>query len=195
MLVRGRARRRRGAACLTIGFPAAASGRFDPPSDDPFVRQELVETLYHVLWELVHVFFEHRGLLSGRVHDTGASAFLYPFLGEAAPDVEAVVADVAASVRMKSAEVIALREQTLADGRGGARARRPPCCASASARAGGCSCSATAARRPTRWTSPPTSATRRAAGRRGRCSTSPRTRRSSPRSPTTSASRRSSPAR
>ena len=32
----------------------------DPPSD-PFVAQELVETAYHVLWELVHVFFEHRG--------------------------------------------------------------------------------------------------------------------------------------
>ena len=109
--------------CLTIGFPlaggspAAAAWSFDPPSQDPFVRQELIETLYHVLWELVHVFFEHRGLLSGGVHDSGASAFLYPFLGETATDVEAVVADVAASVRMKSEEVIALREQTLADGR------------------------------------------------------------------------------
>jgi D-sedoheptulose 7-phosphate isomerase len=102
--------------CLTIGFPGG-EWSFEPPSEDPFVRQELVETLYHVLWELVHVFFEHRGLLSGGVHDPGASAFLYPFLGEAAPDVEAVVADVAASVRMKSEEVIALREQTLADGR------------------------------------------------------------------------------
>jgi D-sedoheptulose 7-phosphate isomerase len=102
--------------CLTIGFPGG-EWSFDPPSADPFVRQELVETLYHVLWELVHVFFEHRGLLSGGVHDTGASSFLYPFLGEAAPDVDAVVADVAASVRMKSEEVIALREQTLADGR------------------------------------------------------------------------------
>jgi len=104
--------------CLTIGFPAAdADWSFAPPSEDPFVRQELVETLYHVLWELVHVFFEHRGLLSGRTHDSGASSFLYPFLAQEAPDVEAVVADVAASVRMKSAEVIALREQTLADGR------------------------------------------------------------------------------
>ena len=37
-----------------------------PPDGDPFVRQELVETLYHVLWELVHVFFDHRGLLQGR---------------------------------------------------------------------------------------------------------------------------------
>jgi D-sedoheptulose 7-phosphate isomerase len=99
------------------GPAGAAAWSFDPPTDDPFVRQELVETLYHVLWELVHVFFEHRGLLSGGVHDTGASSFLYPFLGEAAPDVDAVVADVAASVRMKSEEVIALREQTLADGR------------------------------------------------------------------------------
>ncbi len=103
--------------CLTIGFPSAdADWSFDPPTQDPFVRQELVETLYHVLWELVHVFFEHRGLLSGRAHDSGASSFLYPFLGEAGADVEAVVADVAASVRMKSAEVIALREQTLTDG-------------------------------------------------------------------------------
>jgi len=107
-----------GRGCLTIAYPAAgAEWSFDPPSSDPFVRQELVETLYHLLWELVHVFFEHRGLLSGRTHDTGASAFLYPFLGAAPPDVEAVVADVAASVRMKAAETVELREQTLTDGR------------------------------------------------------------------------------
>ena len=68
--------------------------------DDPFVRQELVETAYHVLWELVHVFFDHRGLLEGArrgaVHDTGASSFLYPFLGEQQTDLEAVLADVRA---------------------------------------------------------------------------------------------------
>ena len=65
----------------------APSGSSAPPSDDPCIRQELAETAYHVLWELVHVFFEHRGLLEGReagpVHDTGASSFLYPFLSEA----------------------------------------------------------------------------------------------------------------
>jgi D-sedoheptulose 7-phosphate isomerase len=33
------------------------------PSNDPFVVQEVQETAYHVLWELVHVFFEHPGLL------------------------------------------------------------------------------------------------------------------------------------
>ena len=33
------------------------------PSDDPALVQEVQETAYHVLWELVHVFFEHPGLL------------------------------------------------------------------------------------------------------------------------------------
>lgn len=31
---------------------------------DPLVIQETHETLYHVLWELVHIFFEHEGLLA-----------------------------------------------------------------------------------------------------------------------------------
>ena len=50
----------------------------------PVRPQELAETAYHVLWELVHVFFEHRceGREARAVHDTGASSFLYPFLGE-----------------------------------------------------------------------------------------------------------------
>ena len=113
--------------CLTIAFePAGAEWSFDPPSRDPFVRQELVETLYHVLWELVHVFFEHRGLLEGRdarpVHDTGASSFLYPFLAEREHDVDAVLADVRRSVLMKSEEIGALREQTLGDNRDELRA-------------------------------------------------------------------------
>jgi D-sedoheptulose 7-phosphate isomerase len=108
--------------CLTIGFGASgAEWEFEPPSADPFVRQELVETLYHVLWELVHVFFEHRGLLEGRearpVHDTGASSFLYPFLNEGEHDLDAVLDDVRGSVLMKSAEVGELRAQTLTEGR------------------------------------------------------------------------------
>lgn len=37
---------------------------FIVPSDDPMVIQETHETLYHVLWELVHIFFEHEGLLT-----------------------------------------------------------------------------------------------------------------------------------
>ena len=94
---------------------------FAPEVDDPFVAQELVETLYHVLWELVHVFFDHRGLLEGRaaepVHDTGASSFLYPFLGEQEHDLEAVVDDVRASVLAKARDIRALRELTLTGGR------------------------------------------------------------------------------
>jgi D-sedoheptulose 7-phosphate isomerase len=106
--------------CLTIAFgPAGAEYEFEPPSADRHVRQELVETLYHLLWELVHVFFEHRGLLSGRspreTHDAGASAFLYPFLDEREDQLQPVLADVARSVRMKSDEVGALRIQTLRD--------------------------------------------------------------------------------
>lgn len=33
---------------------------FVVPSDDPMVVQEVHETLYHVFWEVVHVFFAHR---------------------------------------------------------------------------------------------------------------------------------------
>jgi D-sedoheptulose 7-phosphate isomerase len=83
--------------------------RFDPPSDDPFVRQELVETLYHVLWELVHVFLDHG---RARTRDSGAASFLY----DIAPDPAAILADVRASVLMKAEEIGALREQTLSEG-------------------------------------------------------------------------------
>jgi D-sedoheptulose 7-phosphate isomerase len=60
--------RRRG--LLTIAMTGAsaqapdAEHRFAVPSDDPAIVQETQETAYHVLWELVHVFFEHPGLLS-----------------------------------------------------------------------------------------------------------------------------------
>jgi D-sedoheptulose 7-phosphate isomerase len=108
--------------CLTIAFsPLGAEWEFDPPSDDPSVRQELIETLYHVLWELVHVFFDHRGLLAGRstrrVHDAGASSFLYPFLDERERELEPVIEDVRRSALMKAQEIDALRAQTFADNR------------------------------------------------------------------------------
>jgi D-sedoheptulose 7-phosphate isomerase len=108
----------RGAGALTVAFaPLGAEVELAPLAEDPFVRQELVETAYHVLWELVHVFFEHRGLLEGRtarrVHDVGASSFLYPFLSEGESDLDAVLADVAASAQMKFSDAIALRAATL----------------------------------------------------------------------------------
>ncbi len=109
--------------CLTIAFsPVGADWVFEPESDDPFVRQELVETLYHLAWELVHVFFEHRGLLEGRDtrgrHEAGAASFLYPFLAEDEDDLEAVVADVERSVLLKAGEIADLRAQTLSEGAG-----------------------------------------------------------------------------
>jgi D-sedoheptulose 7-phosphate isomerase len=87
---------------------------FEPPAHDPFVRQELSETLYHLVWELVHVFFEHLGSSAA---GAGASSFLYPFLEREDGDLEGVVADVARSVALKSEEVGALRVQTLSEGR------------------------------------------------------------------------------
>jgi D-sedoheptulose 7-phosphate isomerase len=113
----------RARGCLTVAFSRAAGAAwaFEPPSADPFVRQELGETLYHVLWELVHVFFDHRGLLEGsderQSHDSGASSFLYPFLAGQETDPEPVLADVRASVLLKAEEISALRLQTLRDGR------------------------------------------------------------------------------
>ncbi len=86
----------------------------DPPVADPFVRQELVETAYHVLWELVHVFLDHS---ERNVHDAGAASFLYPFLGETETDHEAVVDDVRRSILMKADEIGELRTQTLTEGR------------------------------------------------------------------------------
>lgn len=118
--------RERGA--LTAAFEAGAGAEWEPAVeiDDPSVRQEVVETAYHVLWESVHVFFEHRGLLAGRtagpVHDSGAASFLYPFLSEGEDDLEAVIADVRASILAKAEEVGALREQTLGEGAAGLRA-------------------------------------------------------------------------
>jgi D-sedoheptulose 7-phosphate isomerase len=109
--------------CLTVAFERAAGAEWElvPPSEDPSIRQELVETAYHVLWELVHVFFEHRGLLEGRasgpVHDSGASSFLYPFLAEAETDLDSVLDDVRASILLKAEETGALRERTLEAGR------------------------------------------------------------------------------
>jgi D-sedoheptulose 7-phosphate isomerase len=107
--------------CLTVGFGGSrAAHRFVPPAGDAYVEQELVETLYHLLWELVHVFFEHRGLLEGRTqrrsHDAGASSFLYPFLAEQETQLEPVIDDVARSVVMKAEEIGALRIQTLTEG-------------------------------------------------------------------------------
>lgn len=78
---------------------------FALPDRDPFVCQEVFEVLYHVLWETVHVYFEHRE----QGHDVGASSFLYPFLGRQEQRLDSVVAQVQGSMLQKMQEVNGLR--------------------------------------------------------------------------------------
>jgi D-sedoheptulose 7-phosphate isomerase len=74
--------RRRGllTIAMTGGEAVAADFCFAVPSDDPKVVQEVQETTYHVLWELVHVFFEHPGLLNDtlRVQAHALDAYCSP---------------------------------------------------------------------------------------------------------------------
>ncbi|MGH3144360.1 MAG: SIS domain-containing protein [Rubrobacter sp.] len=78
---------------------------FAPPDGDPFVIQEVFEVLYHVLWETVHVYFEHRE----QGHDVGKSSFLYPFLGKGQQPLEEVVREVQGSMLQKVQETNCLR--------------------------------------------------------------------------------------
>jgi D-sedoheptulose 7-phosphate isomerase len=114
----------RSRGCLTIAFASGpAEWEFVPPGGaDSLLRQELVETLYHLLWELVHVFSEHGAPNEGSSEDVGAeqrpaASFLYPFLSGAGGDPEAVIADVRQSVIAKAEEVAELRRQTISEGR------------------------------------------------------------------------------
>ncbi len=76
-------------------------------TEDPFIHQEMIEMLYHVLWESVHVFLEHREL----GHDVGQAGFLYPFLGQEKQETGDLVSEVAASIRMKVQNDSRLRAQ------------------------------------------------------------------------------------
>ncbi len=78
---------------------------FGLPDDDLFISQEIFEVLYHMLWETVHVFFEHRE----QGHDVGASSFLYPMLGSQEQKLEKVVEEVQISMLQKMEEVNNIR--------------------------------------------------------------------------------------
>ena len=94
---------------MTFALPGTRGSYFSSAAtSDPFVHQEIVEILYHTLWETVHVFFEHREL----GQDAGAAGFLYPFLGQEKQATGSLLEEVAASIRMKVAEDTKLREQT-----------------------------------------------------------------------------------
>ena len=74
---------------------------------DPFIHQEMIEILYHTLWESVHVFLEHREL----GHDVGNAGFLYPFLGQEKQQTNDLLSEVAASIMMKVQDDSRLRLQ------------------------------------------------------------------------------------
>ena len=98
------AARRRDA--MTFALPGAEGSYFAAAAtQDPFIHQELIEILYHTLWETVHVFFEHREL----GHDVGEAGFLYPFLGKEKQETLDVVAEVASSIQMKVRDDARLR--------------------------------------------------------------------------------------
>jgi D-sedoheptulose 7-phosphate isomerase len=93
---------------MTFALPGIeGSYAVDAATDDPFMHQEMIEILYHTLWETVHVFFEHREL----GHDVGASGFLYPFLGTQKQETTDTASEVAASILMKVEDDSKLREQ------------------------------------------------------------------------------------
>jgi D-sedoheptulose 7-phosphate isomerase len=93
---------------MTLALPGrAASYALHSPARNPFVHQELIEILYHTLWETVHVFFEHREL----GQDVGEAGFLYPFLGQQKQQTESILEQVANSIHVKVQEDAKLRTQ------------------------------------------------------------------------------------
>ena len=93
---------------MTFALPGTeGSYVLDSPTEDLFMHQEMMEMLYHTLWESVHVFFEHREL----GHDVGQSQFLYPFLGREKQNTDDVLDQVADSIQLKVSDDATLRSQ------------------------------------------------------------------------------------
>ena len=93
---------------MTFALPGVeGSYAVDAATHDPFMHQEMIEVLYHTLWETVHVFFEHREL----GFQVGDSGFLYPFLGTEKQGTSDVVAEVTSSILMKVHDDAKLRAQ------------------------------------------------------------------------------------
>ena len=93
---------------MTFALPGKQGSYFiEPATNDPFMHQELIEILYHTLWETVHVFFEHREL----GYEVGEAGFLYPFLGQEKQKTASVIEQVAESIRMKVDDDAKLRAQ------------------------------------------------------------------------------------
>jgi D-sedoheptulose 7-phosphate isomerase len=97
-----------GQDAMTFALPGVqGSYAVEAATQDPFLHQEMIEILYHTLWETVHVFFEHREL----GYEVGDSGFLYPFLGTEKQGTVSLVAEVASSILMKVHDDGRLRAQ------------------------------------------------------------------------------------
>jgi D-sedoheptulose 7-phosphate isomerase len=93
---------------MTFALPGkTGSYALRAPTSNPFIHQELIEILYHTLWETVHVFFEHREL-GLQVGDAG---FLYPFLGEQKQETAGILEQVSSSIMAKVQDDGRLRTQ------------------------------------------------------------------------------------
>lgn len=92
---------------MTLALPGGeGTYALQTATNDPFLHQEMIEILYHTLWETVHVFLEHRTL----GHDVGESAFLYPFLGRQEQGTDDLVLEVSNSIQTKVHDDAKLRE-------------------------------------------------------------------------------------
>jgi D-sedoheptulose 7-phosphate isomerase len=85
-------------------------------SADQRVVKEGHVTIYHLLWELTHAYLEQPHSLETGAHacaptlaGAGGIGELYPFLYSGTSSLDALTAEVAASVRAKIAEIVTLR--------------------------------------------------------------------------------------
>lgn len=105
--------------CAGAPSEVASDAGFVVRDADPMVVQEVHETLYHVLWELVHVFLDHQTAgaeVAGATRLSPDEAALYPFLsGGAAAPPHALREEVARSTLAKSVDIRSLRHRVCAE--------------------------------------------------------------------------------
>ncbi|TFE67528.1 SIS domain-containing protein [Methylacidiphilum caldifontis] len=93
---------------MTFSLPGKeGSYALCPPTLDPWIFQEMVEILYHTLWETVHLFFEHREF----GYDLEHVSFLYPSLGQEKQQTQQLLEQVAYSIIAKANEDEILRKK------------------------------------------------------------------------------------
>ncbi|WP_048810276.1 D-sedoheptulose-7-phosphate isomerase [Candidatus Methylacidiphilum infernorum] len=93
---------------MTFAFPGKKGNyAVESPVSDPWIFQEIVETIYHTFWETIHVFLEHRPL----GYEIGGLEFLYPSLRSSGHDIGPLLDAVSQSILEKLKEDNRLRER------------------------------------------------------------------------------------